>query len=89
MAAYRVVQESLTNIIRHGAVPSASVEIMISDDVMDLKVANPGPVPTTVSGGRGIKGMQRRVSALGGAFHAGATAEGFAVTAQFPIQGSS
>jgi signal transduction histidine kinase len=89
MAAYRVVQESLTNIIRHGAVPSASVEIMISDDVMDLKVANPGPVPTTVSDGRGIKGMQRRVSALGGTFHAGATSEGFAVTAQFPIQGSS
>ena len=89
LAAYRVVQESLTNIIRHGAVPSASVEITIRDNVMDLRVANPGPVPTTASGGRGIKGMQRRVSALGGTFHAGATAEGFEVTAQFPIQGSS
>jgi signal transduction histidine kinase len=83
-AAYRVMQEALTNVIRHGAVPAATARISYGDGAVDLAVTNPGPVSSGIDGGLGIPGMRRRVEALHGTFHAGPTGEGFEVRARMP-----
>ena len=83
-AAYRVVQESLTNVIRHGAVPFATVDIDFSDGIVELNIVNPGLVSGVSPGGHGIEGMRRRVAAAGGTLHAGASTNGFEVAASIP-----
>jgi signal transduction histidine kinase len=85
-AAYRVVQESLTNVMRHGAVPVVTVDIDFTDGIMELKVVNPGPVSADRSDGHGIDGMRRRVETAGGTLHAGASADGFEVKASIPTR---
>jgi signal transduction histidine kinase len=84
--AYRVVQEALTNVLKHA--PGADVEVVVAfvPGGVALAVSNTCPPPeeageerdATVlpSGGNGLVGMRERVTALGGAFTAGPTAEG-------------
>lgn len=84
LAAYRVVQESLTNVVRHSRVPRARVLVDYAPDSVTLRVSNPGPAGPTGSGGLGIEGMRRRVTELGGTFAAGPTPDEFVVTAVLP-----
>jgi signal transduction histidine kinase len=86
-AVYRVVQESLTNVIRHGATPKAEVRITVGDDSVEVTVTNPGVVAQQPGEGHGVSGMRQRVTGAGGTFHAGPTAEGFEVTARIPNRG--
>jgi signal transduction histidine kinase len=88
LAAYRIIQESLTNVIRHGAQPAAQIEITVNGDAVDVRVANLGPTEEMWSEGRGIRGMRRRVETLGGTLSAGPTREGFEVAAWLPMRGS-
>lgn len=68
---YRVAQESLANVARHG-LGSAELTISLEDDGATLVVTNPCPPPGAhVPMGNGLTGMQERVSGLGGAFRAG------------------
>lgn len=83
LAVYRIVQEAMTNVIRHGAVPTARVRIAIGDESVEVLVSNPGPAVVDWSG-HGIPGMQRRVAALGGTFDARATSDEFVVEASLP-----
>ncbi|ANN18336.1 two-component sensor histidine kinase [Amycolatopsis orientalis] len=87
-AAYRIVQESLTNITRHAAAASASIRIGYRPDALVVQVdddgkAGPDSVPVP---GVGLVGMRERVTALGGRLRASPRGEGgFTVEAELPV----
>lgn len=89
-AAYRILQESLTNVLRHAGPASACVRVRYDGGVLSLDVVDTGstPVPRTgsiASRGSGIRGMRARAEAIGGSLVAGPGAEGgFAVHATLP-----
>jgi signal transduction histidine kinase len=86
--AYRIVQESLTNIARHAAAATAWVRIDYRPDALVIRVDDDGkatsataPVP-----GVGLLGMRERVTALGGRLRAEPRIEGgFTVHAELPV----
>ena len=86
--AYRIVQEALTNVLKHGGVDaSAQVRVEESDGCLDIEVTDTGTAISTLPGsGQGIVGMRERASLLGGIFEAGPRPEGgFRVFARLPI----
>jgi signal transduction histidine kinase len=90
--AYRIVQESLTNVTRHAGAATASVRVEYRPDALIVQVEDDGGAkPTsTPEPGVGLLGMRERVSALGGRLSAGARSEGgFAVHAELPVPGPS
>ncbi|GGN74767.1 two-component sensor histidine kinase [Actinoplanes lobatus] len=85
LAAYRVVQESLTNVLRHGDGGPADLTIRYRPDSVTISVVNPltgTPRPGT---GSGITGMRARVEALGGQVTAGPVERRFEVSARLPL----
>jgi signal transduction histidine kinase len=90
-AVYRVVQESLTNAVRHA--PGAPVRVQLDRLSAELVVAvtNPAPPRTRrrreafATGGAGLTGLAHRVTAAGGSLTAGPSGGGFAVRAIFPL----
>ncbi|HEX6461566.1 MAG TPA: histidine kinase [Thermoleophilaceae bacterium] len=85
-AAYRILQESLTNAARHGS-GSASVTITYGAGELGLRVWNPvpaGSAPEAIGRGHGILGMRERTALLGGSLEATPTADGFLVRAWLP-----
>jgi len=92
-AAFRIVQESLTNVTRHAGRATATVRVTYGDRDLTVEVeddgrgaASGGPAP---GGGTGIGGMRERVTALGGELEAGPRSEGgFRVRARLPLDGS-
>ena len=85
---YRVVQESLTNVLQHANADSARVEITRDDrDILDIRVSDNGRGESTNPGsGHGLAGMRARLKPLGGEFTAGpAPAGGFVVHARLPV----
>lgn len=89
LVAYRVLQEALTNVLRHGAEPRAHARITYAEEHIEVIVRNPGPTRPDRVDGLGITGMRRRVAAIDGTLRAGATAEGFEVAAELPLRGPS
>jgi signal transduction histidine kinase len=101
VAAYRIVQEALTNTARHSAGSTATVRVRYSDDDVVIQVEDDGAgEPARAarpagkgsggngSGGNGIAGMTERAHALGGSLHAGPRAGGgFQVRARLPVAG--
>ena len=97
-AAYRIVQEALTNVSRHAGGASASVHLVHAQDVLTVRVDDDGngngAAAPVVAGeglasgpGLGLVGMRERVAALGGRFQAGPRpAGGFRVCAEFPLR---
>jgi signal transduction histidine kinase len=85
-AAYRILQESLTNAARHGD-GTAEVTLGFSPDALELSVEN-GFVGTASTGGLGLVGMRERVGLVGGTFHAGGENGRFRVRARLPYGGS-
>ena len=95
-AAYRIVQEALTNVSRHAGAASASVHLHYGPGTLSVQVADDGKgtVPDTgarPSGpGLGLVGMRERVSALGGRLQAGSQdGGGFQVRAELPARAPS
>ena len=85
LAGYRVVQESLTNALRHSDARIATVLLDYRDHVLVITVSNPAQGVRPSSEGTGIAGMRQRVTLLGGEFAAGPTPEGaFEVCARLP-----
>ncbi|MFD8009582.1 sensor histidine kinase [Streptomyces sp. NPDC058955] len=90
--AYRIVQESLTNIVRHAAATTASVRIDFRPDALALRIdddgkATPGNAPVP---GVGLLGMRERVTALGGLLRTEPRGEGgFTVRAELPVERTS
>ena len=86
--AYRIVQESLTNVLKHGGVDAvAHVRLEDNDGHLDIEVTNTGTATTKPPGsGQGIVGMRERAMLLGGTFEAGPQPDGgFRVVARLPI----
>jgi len=86
--AYRIVQEALTNVLKHGGVDAAvRVRLEETDGHVDIEVIDTGTGTSTLPGsGQGIVGMQERAMLLGGIFEAGPRPEGgFRVLARLPI----
>lgn len=89
--AYRVVQEALTNVLRHAGPTAAEVRITRVDDEVLVRVADRGcGVDGVVAEGRGLAGMRSRVEAVGGRFEAAPQGGGgFAVAARMPLAGGA
>ncbi|WP_433254946.1 sensor histidine kinase [Streptosporangium sp. CA-135522] len=88
VALYRVVQESLTNTIKHAVAREVLVRLRWADTTLRLEVSDDGRGPQPGgSGGHGMIGMRERVLACGGTLRAGPgpAGAGFAVFATFPI----
>jgi signal transduction histidine kinase len=87
LTAYRIMQESLTNIIKHSAAATATVTVSATDRQMDIDVADPGPTRRNArvgSRGHGLVGLDERVRLVGGALTYGAKGDGFCVHAALP-----
>jgi signal transduction histidine kinase len=89
LCAYRIVQEALTNAIKHAGPARAAVCVRWGCDALELEVADDGrgPIaPDGGSGGHGIAGMRERAGLHGGSLDAGAGAGGgFVVRARLPL----
>jgi signal transduction histidine kinase len=89
-AAARIVQESLTNVVRHSTASAAAVTISYGDDVLEVTVDDDGrPAHAAGTGGSGITGMRERAQALGGSLSAQRLpGGGFRVRAALPMGGA-
>jgi signal transduction histidine kinase len=97
LAAYRIIQESLTNAIRHAGPATATVSLSYAETELMIGVTDTGRGPhaetaaadgTGSGGGHGLAGMRERAASVGGAVEAGpGAAGGFRVTAGIPIGG--
>ena len=98
LAAFRIAQEALTNVVRHAAATRATVRLRRAPDLLEVQVDDDGtgaaaaPLGPTGAGvdrgeaGRGITGMRERAHALGGTAEAGPRpGRGFRVRARFPL----
>jgi signal transduction histidine kinase len=89
LTAYRLVQEALTNTLKHAGTASARVVIRYADRSIELEVADDGrgpPPESAPSGGHGLVGMRERVALFGGTLETGGRpGGGFRVTARIPV----
>jgi len=97
-AAYRIVQEALTNVARHAGQACATVHLRYGPGLLTVQVDDDGDDgtggtrgrPPASASGMGLIGMRERVSALGGRLHAGPRADGgFRVRAELPARAAS
>ena len=89
LALYRVVQEALTNTVRHSGATRATVRVTGSTDAVAVEVVDDGTggLEPPRAGGSGLRGIRERVAMLGGDVEIGPTAEGgFRVSATVPLQ---
>jgi signal transduction histidine kinase len=88
-AAYRILQEALTNAARHGN-GRAAVELAFEPSRLEISVTNPlGPGAPGGGGGHGVVGMRERAELLGGSLDAGPRAGRFELRARLPIDGQA
>ncbi|HEX3490192.1 MAG TPA: histidine kinase [Streptosporangiaceae bacterium] len=91
LAAFRVVQEALTNVLKHAGKPPTSVSVDCQDGGLLVEVSDAGPpipaaVPAVPGGGRGLIGLRERVAVYGGQLDAGPRPDGgWQVRARFPV----
>ncbi|MFK0215868.1 sensor histidine kinase [Streptomyces sp. NPDC090298] len=89
LAAFRIVQEALTNVVRHSGSRTALVRVGHGAGRLELTVDDEGPATGTEAGGsgNGLAGMRERAAALGGTIEAGARPDGgFRVHAVLPLR---
>jgi signal transduction histidine kinase len=87
LAAYRIIQEALTNARRHAPGAAVDVELHYTGDALRLLVRDNGPGPPSAApaGGNGLSGMRERATAVGGELRTGpAVGGGFLVEARLP-----
>ncbi|KUM93886.1 hypothetical protein AQI88_24370 [Streptomyces cellostaticus] len=88
LAAYRIVQESLTNALKHAAKGRVQVVLRRQDDTLLVRVTSPyrpGDTPRAPGSGSGLAGMRERAALLGGSFRAGPEGPRWAVRAALPL----
>ncbi|MEV0237926.1 sensor histidine kinase [Nonomuraea sp. NPDC050786] len=90
ISAYRIVQEAVTNVVRHAGTGSCRVSVEYGDGELAIEVLDDGHGPRRASGGGyGLVGMRERVSLLHGTFSAGPRpGGGFRVAARLPLTAS-
>ena len=94
LTAFRIVQESLTNVLRHARAGSATVRVRYGPEALQLEVDDDGvgaaPPAAGRGGGHGLAVMAERAAAVGGRLQAGpGTARGFRVGAWLPLDGAA
>jgi signal transduction histidine kinase len=91
LAAYRVLQEGLTNVLKHAGPVRATVTVSYEPDRLEVAVRDAGPdgappVPVSAATGQGLLGMRERVELLGGTLRSGPLAAGgFEVAVRLPL----
>ena len=93
LAAYRIIQEAVTNVMKHASPTTCRVVMSRRPEVFEVTVTDDGPAEGrrpkspqwTPSTGHGITGMAERVAAFDGEFHAGPSSTGFTVHAVLPL----
>jgi signal transduction histidine kinase len=88
-AAYRIVQEALTNVLRHADASSAHVRVRATRDALDVEITDDGRADNAgAAAGLGLRGMAERATALGGRLNVGPRKRGGArVHAVLPLSG--
>ncbi|HEX6868229.1 MAG TPA: histidine kinase, partial [Candidatus Limnocylindrales bacterium] len=93
LSAYRIIQEALTNTMKHAHGARARVTIAYAPTMLDIEVTDEGGTGTTTlagnAGGRGLVGMRERVAMFGGTFEAAPRPGGYRVRARLPIAAAS
>ncbi|WP_348787870.1 sensor histidine kinase [Leifsonia sp. NPDC080035] len=91
LAAYRIVQESLSNVARHATGAACTVALRRGEDAVRIEVRNgkapgrPASAPAPIGGGHGLRGMRERAELLGGSLRAEPDGDGFSVVALLPV----
>jgi signal transduction histidine kinase len=92
VSAYRIVQEALTNALKHAGPAQARVRVTYRDADLDIEIADDGHgalTTTTPMAGQGLVGMRERVSVYGGELHTGNRDNGgYAVRVRLPLSGT-
>jgi signal transduction histidine kinase len=94
LSAYRIVQEALTNALKHAGPASGQVVLRYGDEDLEIEISDDGrgkngSQPALVSGGNGLVGMRERVSLYGGDLRAGALSSGgYSLKARLPLDQS-
>jgi signal transduction histidine kinase len=87
LAAYRIVQEALTNARRHAPGAAVDVELRYTTDALLLRIRDNGPGPSQKTDGHGLAGMRERAAAAGGEVQTGAApGGGFLIEATLPAK---
>ena len=92
LSAYRIVQEALTNALKHADGARARVDVRYEPAALEIRVADHGGSGRTSAGsldtgGHGIVGMRERAALFGGTLEAGPAEDGFRVVARLPLDG--
>jgi signal transduction histidine kinase len=90
-AAFRIVQEALTNVLRHAGASSAQVSVRANADELDIEITDDGRGHTAdAPAGLGLRGMFERATALGGRLEVGPGPDGgWRVHAVLPLTGAN
>ncbi len=90
LAAYRIVQEALTNVMKHASATTVTVTVDRHDDTLDVRIEDDGRGLTRDSGGHGLRGIRERAELYGGTLDVGPSdCGGVRVVAQLPIGAST
>jgi signal transduction histidine kinase len=85
-SAYRIVQEAVTNVIRHAGGAAAAVTVHYGDETLELRISDEGGESRSANGGHGLVGMRERVAAFNGTLQAGPRDHGFEVRVELPYR---
>jgi signal transduction histidine kinase len=86
VAAYRIADEALANVVRHSDAKLASVRLIANDGTLEMIITDDGSPTAPWSPGLGLTSIQTRASEVGGACEAGPTAQGGRVVAVLPLR---
>lgn len=87
LSAYRIVQEALTNALKHAGPAHAQVTLSYGERGIDVDITDDGTGPSGANGGHGLAGIRERVSVVGGDLQAGPRNDGgFAIHAHLPYE---
>jgi signal transduction histidine kinase len=93
LSAYRIIQEALTNTLKHAHGARSHVAVRFSPDALELSIRDEGGTGSrdlaAQGHGRGLIGMRERVAIFGGEFRAGPTPGGFGVEVRLPLGAST
>jgi signal transduction histidine kinase len=85
-AAFRIIQESLTNFVRHAVAAQATVRVVRDAGMLTVEVSDDGPATKSPPDGNGIRGMRERARAVGGTVHVSVREpSGLVVRADLPL----
>jgi signal transduction histidine kinase len=87
LAVYRIMQEALTNVVKHAPSAPATARLSVSARAVTLAVTSLGPPANGAGTGHGVVSMRERAESLGGTCEAGPSGAGWQVRASFPLPG--